>query len=237
MNILPGELDEKNLVVACLPRLYLPNKKALDEYARVADGAKVVLIDSLRVAVSGCDENDSRIRDHLDELTRISEKTGAAFMLLHHAGKPKEGHADQRTIARGSSAIFDAAGAVYILSGAKGAPKVFSQQKCPADVEGAPIDDLLLEIEDVPSAINPTAGVRVVARPLIEMPPDSKAEAIRAKIIDYVTSHAGASKRSIRSEIGGRASAVDDHIEWLIEDGRLEGPGDLPGYRIGGNQQ
>jgi len=236
LDILPQELEE-NLIVACLPRLYLTNRKALDEYARVADGAKLVIIDSLRVAVSGCDENDSKIRDHIDELTRISEQTGAAFMLLHHAGKPKDGHTDQRTIARGSSAIFDACGAVYVLTGPKGGPKSLSQQKCPADVEGAAIDDFLLEIEDVPSATNPTAGVRVVARDLVEMPTDSKSESIRRKIVEYVTAHPNASKRSIRSEVGGRGSTVDDHIEWLIDDGQLEGPGDLPGYRVAGVQQ
>ena len=232
LGILPPELDG-NLLVACLPRLYLTNKKALDEYARVADGAKLVIIDSLRVAVSGCDENDSKIRDHIDELTRISESTGAAFMLLHHAGKPKDGHADQRTIARGSSAIFDACGAVYVLTGPKRGPKALSQQKCPADVEGEPIDDFAIEIEDVPSDTSPTAGVRVIAGDLVEMPADSKADAIRRKIVEYVAVHPNASKRSIRGEVGGRCTTVDDQLDWLVDNGQLEGPGERgTGYRV-----
>ncbi len=222
LDLEPPELDGM-LLLACLPSLYLTSKKALAEYARVADGAKLVIIDSLRAATAGLDENDSRIRKCLDDLTRISETTGATFLVLHHAGKPKEAHADQRTIARGSSAIFDACGSVYVIAGAKGAPKCLSQQKTPADAEGAALDDFLLAIEDVPNGTNPKGGVRVVVKEFAqaEALATAKAIAIRDRIVAYVATNPGASKRGIRAEVGGYRQTIDEQLEWLVTAGKL----------------
>jgi hypothetical protein len=81
--------------------------------------------------------------------------------VLHHAGKPKEGHSDHRTIPRGSSAIFDAAGSLFVMSGDKQAPKLMTQQKCPAEAEGGEVEDFYLAIEDADYDGVAKAGVRV----------------------------------------------------------------------------
>lgn len=60
----------------------------------------------------------------------MSEKTGTAFLVIHHAGKGAQGkqgpggaddaEADLRKILRGSSAIFDACGNVLVSVAQKG---------------------------------------------------------------------------------------------------------------------
>jgi KaiC/GvpD/RAD55 family RecA-like ATPase len=98
---------------------YLSNKGFLLDGAGSEDilrdavnGFQLCIIDSLRAMISS-DENDSRVRQPLDMLTRVSEETRCTFLIIHHAGKGSR--ADSRQTPRGSSAIFDAAGTVLLL--------------------------------------------------------------------------------------------------------------------------
>jgi hypothetical protein len=174
LGITQEELGER-LEVSVFPNVYLNTKGSEDIYARECEGIDIVVLDALRGATPGVDENDSKIRDCIDQLARVSEKTGTAFWILHHAGKPKDGHTDKRTVARGSSAIFDACGAVFVMVGEKGEPKLVSQQKSPAEAEGDAIDDFYLKVEDVPGE---TSGVRVVhqTKEQIDPPTNPNAE-------------------------------------------------------------
>ena len=119
-----------------------------------------MLLDALRGATPGEDENDSKIRACLDILARVSEKTGATFAVDHHAGKPKDNHSDPRMVLRGSSSIFDACGCVLVLSGEKNEPRLVQQVKAPAEAEGSAVDDFRLRIEDVLTWDNPTAETK-----------------------------------------------------------------------------
>jgi hypothetical protein len=147
----------------CDASVYLDEKQAFEELAVASDGASLVIIDAFRGATPSSDENDSAVRRGLDVLTRVSERNGASFLVIHHAGKPREGHDDARMIARGSSAIFDACGCVLVITAGKTAadPKRVRQTKQPAESEGAPIADFELVVEDVELDGNRTAGVRV----------------------------------------------------------------------------
>jgi hypothetical protein len=233
MDIDPPELDGY-LFVATFPDLYLNDAKAVDEYCRAVDGADLVVLDALRGATPGMDENDSKIRICIDNLTRVSEKTGAAFWIIHHAGKPKDGHSDSRTVARGSSAIFDACGTVFVVTGLKGKPKRVSQQKTAAEAEGASLDDFYLEIVDVPIGINPTGGVRVTYRATeaVDAQPsaEDRFEADATKIIEYVRANPGCSQRTARAKCGVAAGRADTVIDALLEEGRLT---DSPGKTRG----
>lgn len=224
MDLHAAELDG-TLRVCTMPDVYLTDPLAVDAYSRASEGVALVIIDALRGATPGLDENDSRIRICLDNLTRVSEKTGAAFWILHHAGKPKETHADARTVVRGSSAIFDACGAVYVLSGSKGLPKLMSEQKVPAEAEGAPIDDFELVIEDVLVGTNPTGGVRVLARQGVEPPrlgPTPKLLAQAEAIALVVRANPGCTRNFIRAQIGGNSKLTDDALDWMVGAQRLE---------------
>jgi hypothetical protein len=225
MGIQPPEIGE-NLLLASLPSLYLTERKGLLEYARIAEGSVLVIIDSLRASAAGLDENGSRIRKCLDALTRISERTGCAFWVLHHAGKPRDGHDDQRTIARGSSAIFDACGAVYVISGGKSEPKSVSMQKTPPDAEGAALEDFRLAIDDVYGGVRVTALDATVA-----VAESHRVVELRDRIVEYLSANPSASKRAVRAEVGGYHRSVDDQLDWLVTAGRIaKAEGKLGGY-------
>lgn len=219
------------LAVSCFPDIYLNMAGAEDAYAAECEGVHIAVIDALRGATPGADENDSKIRYCIDNLTRVSEKTGTAFVIIHHAGKPKDGHADARTIARGSSAIFDACGCVLVMVGEKGAPKLVSQQKTPAEAEGGGIEDFYLSIEDVPDATSTTAGVRVVYRAVeqVNAPKRSngKFDQLKADIITVVRSARDLSSlNAICARVtGGGKDTKIEAIRELLRDGALTQPG------------
>ncbi len=214
MGIERADLGDR-LKLCALPRVFLDDADAADAYARACEGADVVILDALRGAAPSHDENDSRIRSTLDVLTSVSERTGAAFVVLHHAGKPKDGHADARTVARGSSAIFDACGCVLLLSAGKTGsdPKRVSQVKTPADAEGAPIEDFELVVEDVMAEGDRTAGVRVVHRVLELEDADANANAAferdAEKLLATIRKHPGSTSNLLVQQVAmGRNRAL-----------------------------
>jgi hypothetical protein len=175
----------------------------------------------------------------------VSEKTGAAFLVLHHAGKPKDGHSDARTIARGSSAIFDACGCVLVVTPGKGKdePRKVSQVKQPAEAEGGALDDFSLVVEDVAMGANPTAGVRVVHKA-----PEGENHVQRAraqheerarKVLDVVRANPGLTQNKVVSYAGMNKSDVLSTLSTLVDEGRLSvlpGPNSAKTYRLAGPQ-
>lgn len=206
-NVDPRSLGDR-LKLAIFPQVFLDAPNATDIYAKMCDGVDLVVLDALRGATPTQDENDSRIRPCLDNLSRVSEKTGCAFVVLHHAGKPKDGHADVRTVLRGSSAIFDACGTVYVVSQGKtkDEPRLVTQAKPPAEAEGAPVADFTLQVFDVAGPVHPAAGVKVAYAPIQE--PDSIAQksaiydARKMEILEMVRRKPGLTKNEIVNRVG-----------------------------------
>lgn len=207
----------ERLGVAVFPPLYLNDRAAVDAYSRACEGADLVLLDALRGATPGEDENDSKIRTCVDNLTRVSEKTGAAFVVIHHSGKVDR--PDQRMAARGSSAIFDGAGCVLVISGEKGENKTVSQVKGPAEAEGNALGDFELVIEDVAAGSNPTAGVRLAAHRPDGRPAEDKFEALVADVLECVAANPGVGKGEIASRIGRNRSDVFAALDVLTRRG------------------
>jgi hypothetical protein len=226
----PRDLADR-LEVSIFPSVFLNDHDAIDAYSRECEGVDLALIDALRGATPGVDENDSKIRACLDNLTHVSERTGTAFVLIHHSGKPREGHADNRTIPRGSSAIFDAAGCVFVVVGESEGPRHVSQQKTPAEAEGGRIADFYVEVEDVARDGRPTAGVRVVVRTPEQVQPPRKQgaqfEALRSKVVDLVRTESNLTSRNAICNriVGGSKSAKLDAIAELMDERRLVQPG------------
>ncbi len=157
------------LELAVFPGVYLDSENAYDAYAKACEGTDLVILDALRGATPTMEENDSSIRKCIDNLTRVSERVGSCFVVIHHAGKPRVGAADggdSRMNLRGSSAIFDGAGCVIELkAGASNAdPKSVHQAKMPAESEGLGFEDFLLEVTDITQGQDPFAGLRVLYR-------------------------------------------------------------------------
>jgi hypothetical protein len=125
-------------------------------------GRDVMLVDSLRAASPGVDENSSDMRAGLDMLGAISEETGCRAEVIHHARKPREGDGDSRYSVRGSSAIFDACDAVHVFSAERDEPVLVETVK--ARSHGELPESMCLEIEDVEVSGIARAGLRVSVR-------------------------------------------------------------------------
>jgi hypothetical protein len=168
LGIALPELGDR-LQVAPLPAVSLDmvvsnRQAAIDTYSEICDGVDLLLVDSLRAASGIVDENDSRIRQCLDLLTVASERTGCACVVIHHSGKGERD--DDRQKARGSSAIFDAAGCAYLIEGSEN-PRTMKQIKMPAEAEGQGVLPFGLRVEDVQGGPTGYAywGLRVIHEP------------------------------------------------------------------------
>lgn len=162
MMLSPQDLGDRLALVA-MPRLMLDAHAAEDRLARLVDGYTLVIVDSLRAAAPSLDENSSEARRPLDVMTRVSERTGAAFLVIHHARKPNAAQSGGAKMAiRGTGAFFDATSSVLLFEGEKGQASRVSHEK--ARATGILTDDFELDVADVPDGANPRAGLLVTAR-------------------------------------------------------------------------
>jgi hypothetical protein len=157
------------LRLAAMPRLYLTSADGESQWCQALDGCAFAVVDSLRRASPGVDENDSRITEYLDRLTRVSLTTGCAVLVIHHASTKGDGQGRRKAAPRGSSAIFDACGSVLVMSAEKGEPALVSHEKAPT--RGTTTEDFYLAIEDVPAEGDPKAGLRVSFRTVEQVEP------------------------------------------------------------------
>jgi hypothetical protein len=236
----------ERLRLAVLPRVFLDERGALDAYLRVCEGVDLTIIDALRGAAPSSDENDSKFRAWIDLINLVSDRTGTAFVLLHHAGKPKEGHgADARTLARGSSAIFDACGCVLNFVAKNGeAARHVSQVKMPAEAEGSSISDFNLLVEDVARDGNPTGAVRAVwqyAAPVDQVARASAAyERDSARMLSAVRANKGMSGNAIIEKSGVQRARALAVLNALVDERKLTvtlGPRNTKYYCIASNDE
>ena len=214
------------LELASFPDLYLTSKSAESAWRRAAEGVDVVICDSLRALCPGVAENDSEIRTYIDMLTRLSDELDVVFVILHHSGKPSEDRADNRTKPRGSSAIFDAVGCAFLISGSGQDPRKVQQIKCPADAEGGEVEPFYLVVEDAGIGTNPRAGVRVVYRTTEQVVPPKKfgseydeLKELLLRAVEEVGSMK--SRNQIIVRVPGNRAAKLEAINELLEEGRL----------------
>ena len=226
MGLSPADL-EGNLQVAILPPMSLTSEGAEDALCREFEGVELGLFDAFRGMVPGVDENDSRVREYLDICTRVSERIGTAFVFLHHSGKSgaDDEKKDKRQKLRGSSGIFDASGAVFLLE-VVGDGLMVTETKPPAEAEGAKIAPFGLRIEDVAEGENPHAGLRVVyvaeesLRP--QKAPGSDFEGLKDKIVELLrVDHSLTSKNKVAARVKGTRTDKLQAIDELIEERRI----------------
>ena len=240
-QITESDLDGR-LRLSSFPRVYLTTEGIETILCRECEGVALCSIDSFRAAIPGLDENSSDVRVVLDTLTRVSERTGTAFVVLHHEGKDAQGpdQRDRRQKARGSSAIFDAAGTVISLSAsAPYEPVKVSFRKVSASAEGLHAAEFFLKFEDCPDdeGRDDRAGLRVVHMLADQVAQStSPAEAMRATseaIVRYLRDHPRSTGRSIAEGTAGRRSTVLAAIDQLEIAGRITGD-KAPGRSGGG---
>jgi RecA-family ATPase len=113
------DLKANALVLPCLGRAgdLLDDGKTADKIERVAQGARLVVLDTLSRWHTG-EENERRdAAKVMRALERVAERTGAAIIFLHHTSKAAtlEGNGDKQQAGRGSSVFVDEARWVAFL--------------------------------------------------------------------------------------------------------------------------
>jgi hypothetical protein len=230
---LPSLGDSLGLVI--MP----PVKLSRDDFVEWRDlmaGRDLVIIDSLRAASGGQDENSSEIRGCLDMLGELSEATQCRATLIHHSRKPQRDDPGGRFAIRGSSAIYDACDCVYLFAAAKGEPVSVEQAK--ARTQGDSIPDFALVISDVEIDGEARAGLRVQVHgaELIADRRAAKADADQAdqtrrdaqKIREALAKHPGVNTRALRGIThlsGDRIAAALGVLSSAVEVRQVPGAG------------
>lgn len=100
-----------------------PNMLSVDKLSRWAEDASLVVFDPLAAFAAGEDvENDNaQMRLVLDQMSLVSQNTGAACLILGHQGKPQQDRfgreaARKKYAIRGASSIEDAATNIFYMS-------------------------------------------------------------------------------------------------------------------------
>ena len=194
--------------------------------------AVVVLIDALNPMLGGADENKAECAHALRALTRVSDRTGVTFFVIHHHGKPKDGEGGGRRgtqhKARGSSAIVDACDATFSIERAEfdGGMRI-EQGKASM---GSHIEPFYVRLEDIGPANDDgcSDGIRVVhvdpeeARQRIgETPTDT--DALADSIVRALEERGPLSRQDIANPgmVTGNRSMKGKAMDQLIEAGRV----------------
>ncbi len=142
----PSQIEDR-LVALVHPSVYLNSQHAEAWLRHELMGIDFCIIDSLRRALPGADENDSAISNYLDVLSRISDSMGITFLVIHHSGKQaiarsdtqarthSSGQKEERGAGRGSSAIEDASGSVWKIEGGHNGPRKLVMSRTHEDAE------------------------------------------------------------------------------------------------------
>lgn len=143
-------LQDCDLHLCSMPEIYLSDTAAQDALSRATEDVSLAIIDNLSAATatSSLKENEAGIRRYLDMLTRVTEKTGCAFLVLVHERKAsKEDGADPLQMVRGNSSITAAANSVVRLVADKDTGTLaLSQPKASSRRAG---DEVKLKMVDV----------------------------------------------------------------------------------------
>jgi hypothetical protein len=234
MMIGPSDLGDR-LSLVTMPTRYLDQAAAESDLERLVAGFSLVIIDSLKASAPSIDENSSDARRVLDMLSRVSERSGATFVVIHHARKPNATQMGGTKMAiRGSGALFDACGSVLVFEAEKGEPVRVTQEK--ARSRGILAEDFTLEISDLPDGMNPRAGLIVsgAAAPSREKKAEDQAKERRrartARLASELRDLFRATPEqfgadSIATKLGRKASDVRSALAVLVEGGEVTAVG------------
>ena len=199
------------IALAVMPAIKL-SAQYVTQWRDIMAGRDLVIIDSLRAASGGQDENSSEIRSGLDMLGHVSELTKCRAIVIHHARKQGPDDPGGRFAIRGSSAIYDSADSAYLFGAAKGEPIAVEHVK--ARSHGEPVEDFVLTIKDVCSedGQDHKAGLalQVHGKELVQERRDAKASEDRkgrarvdaAAVRAVLGLHPGVGTRELRAMAG-----------------------------------
>lgn len=224
MHVGPSDIGDR-LRLASLPPLYLDGTAAEDVLCHELDGCTLAIFDSLRAAAPSLEENSSDVRQTLDMLGRVSERTGCAAIMIHHARKPQKGAPGGAKMAiRGSGAIFDACGSVLVFEAAKAQPTTVTHEK--ARTSGQLAKDFQLSILDVPNGGDERWGLVVSAEACPQTSEERDGgralDALKERIRGFLREHGSVpSKNALRERLGCNRSSLYAAMDELTAAGEV----------------
>jgi len=214
-----------NIGRVALPDVYLTSPGAEDEFAAACEGVSLAVIDSLRAACPGVEENDSRVREHLDRLNRATQRTGTVFVLIHHERKPQDGKGARGVYGvRGSSALVDAVDCTIGVGPVGGGVYRIEAGKVSTSREVSPLRVRLLDEGDVDPMSGLSRAVRIAtADDQADGGGQSSPKATDA-VRDCIRAQPGiAGAEAVRAAVRLAMKPVRDAIDHLIETGEVVG--------------
>lgn len=243
LDIAPQDLGDR-LNLLCFPPFYLDEPESFATLEKLCTGKTVAIFDSFRAACRSTDENSSEARVPLDMLGRVSERTGCAMAVIHHARKPsKDASLGARDAIRGSSALYDACASVFVLEGEPDQPDR-TMHHVKARVSGRVQDPMCLRIEDAgdPGADGAAAGLMVTvskaptADERIKTAIRARHDRLRNEILDLFTNDEPrrGGIESLAHAVNRKKPDVASVVNVLLDEGILEKTGTsnaTAGYR------
>ena len=230
MQLTPADLGDR-LSLVSMPQHYMDMEGSEAFMLKACEGFNLAIVDSFRACSPTVDENDSEARLVLDKLTRVSEKTGCCFIVIHHARKPaRDGSKGGGAMmdVRGSGALFDACACVLHLTMTdKDDDRTLKQSK--ARNRGTKMSDVAIDIYDVPDGDDERAGLVVRARDILpagmasyEKTPAADNDQFRDAIIRcFRKDPEPKSKNAIAAACGLRRSSVLGAVDLMTSKAEL----------------
>lgn len=209
------------LEVVSLPGTYLDSANAEAVFSRQLDGATLAIVDSYRAAAPTIDENSSEARVPLDMLGRVSQRTGCAVLVIHHARKPQPmaGGGKKHSI-RGTGALFDACQCIIVLGAEDGNdPSLATHEK--ARITGKLVDDFALRAVD----LDGRWGLQILAEDAEQLEDDrakAENEELCKHILQVVRSNPGMATRTVQQLARRKYSTVAAALQILEADGAVQ---------------
>ncbi len=205
-----GVESVEGIGIACFPTGYLVDPRFEAELIPLAKSCDVIVIDSLRAASPGADENDSSIRAGLDMLRRVGEQCDCAFVVLVHSKKRGDGGAgDEREQLRGSSGIFDAADAVLVSTWDRGNDRFeLGQTKAR---QGKALEPFTVE----------KGGTRLTSSGVEAEPAGENFEKVVERVRGAIRAKPDMGTLALRAEVRVKRDRVDGAIEYLVNRGEV----------------
>ena len=191
-------------------------------------GYALCIIDNLRAATPGKDENASDFADYVSRLGVAASRENCTVLYMHHS---KKGGGAELEDARGSGAILGASGSLWTLARDGEARKLthVRQHECSEDPQPA----LWLTREKVPQpASDIDLGSQVAWRIVATRDSPSRAAlALQARVLAAVAAAPGCGSVQVRDAVGGKADAVASALAVLAATGKIVDRGPAPGVQ------
>jgi AAA domain-containing protein len=226
-------LEPSDLVrfkLSTYPDVMLNSKDAESVYSREFEHVNFAVLDSLRAALPGVDENKSEMAQYLELLARVSEKVGTTFLVLHHTSKDDVKSAtdgtrrDKRLSGRGSSVIYDKSNSIWLLEGSGKKPRILTQIRNHDDgdgVSGTYSIELVYPAVPNPAFDSNRKPLRLQVIERQKIPEVSPMERIRGEIMAIVLKTPAISTNSITSRVTGRDAQKRTALKELENEGKI----------------